>query len=158
MRLWKRFKTWALDEVSTFVEQSHESMVGEPVISFIQSLHREGSRRYKFSNIDRVAYKGTVHSWMNFADFYELVDAKTGNVFQAYLHDYKLHAVHGLPFDLNGWEKEAIFEAFQTYRQPARDRRSRMRMARAHRERAVQIKREAMLREEFAQQFRESVA
>lgn len=159
MNLWKSLKKWMVRDIDIANEeeaQAQHSMVGEPVISFIESLNRERNRRYEFAHIDRIDYTGQVFDWMGFSDFYQMTDRKTGNVFQALLLENRLYSVHGLPFDLNGWELEAIFRAILSYRQDAIRRRARIRHNRSIRDYQAKQKQETIAREQYAKQFREN--
>ena len=157
MNLWNSFKKWIVRDITKANEEEAQlfhSMVGEPVISFIESLHREGNRRYKFSFIKRAEYKGEKHHWMNENGFRQMVDVKTNSVYQLYVFDDSLYNVVGLPFDLNGWEKNALIHAWMTYRQKARQRLAKMRHDRYRREREAAYAQEKLDREQFAKQFR----
>lgn len=157
MNLWSSFKKWALrdDPVDPIVPTCH-SMVGEPVISFIESLHREKNRRYSFSRITRHQYKGEKAHWMSDSGFFQMVDAKTGRHYQMFLHDNTLYNVVGLPFELNHWEKTALFEAWLKYRSKAKMRSRRITSNRARHEREAAYAQELIDREQFAKQFREN--
>lgn len=160
MTLWNSFKKWAFrDDTTIDADEStvvKHTMVGEPVISFIESLHRECSRRYVMSVIEPYQYTGPKHHWMVHQNFYQLLDKKTGSVYQGYIHDNRLYDVVGLPFELNGWEKAALFDAFLGFRCAARDRLDKMKYNRWERDRFAEQAQEKIDREEFAKQFREN--
>lgn len=160
MTLWNSFKKWAFrDDTTIDADEStvvKHTVVGEPVISFIESLHREKSRRYSFSRINREQYGGELYHWMSGDGFFQLIDLKTARRYQMYIHDKKLYDVAGLPFELNYWEKSALFEAWLNYRVEARQRRARIKSSRIRRERESVAAQEKIDREEFAKQFREN--
>lgn len=159
MSMWQRFKKWALrgNPLAEPYEPAHVSMVGEPVVSFIKSLHREAGRRYVISEIDPFEYIGEKYYWMKQPNFYQLLDKKTGSIYQGYIHDNQLYSVVGLPFDLNGWEKAALFDAFLGFRCAARDRLDKMKYNRRVRERAIDRAEALVNRSAYAKRFQENV-
>lgn len=159
MSMWSKFKKWALrgNPLAEPYEHPHSSMVGEPVISFIESLHREGARRYAFSTIELTEYIGKKQLWWGDSClFFQLIDKKTKSVYQGVIHNNKVYTVVGLPFELNGWELGALFEAYLGYRQAAYDRMHKIQHIRLKREREVAQRLELIQREEYAKRFREN--
>lgn len=161
MSMWSNFKKWALRGsplAEPYIEPCvprYDEMVGEPVISFIESLHRERARRYVISDLDVSQYRGEKHYWMSQRNFYQLLDKKTGTIYQGYIHDNRLYAVVGLPFDLSGWEYTALFDAFLGYRVDARNRLNKMKHKRWLRNRDIAKAEELANRAAFAKQFQE---
>lgn len=173
MNMWSSFKKWALrgnplaepyiaprdtPRVTPCVEprvSRYDEMVGEPVISFIESLHRERGRRYTFSSITAAEYTGQKHYWMGERGFFKMVDKKTNLVYHGLTYDYRLYTIVGLPFDLNGWELKALFEAFMAYRQPVVERYHSMVSRRQQRLWKQARSQELLNRAAFAKQFQE---
>lgn len=140
----------------TPVGKYHE-MVGEPVISFLDSLKRE-PKRYKLEKvlkIDTALFPAfTCYHWMHGAGFYRLTDRKSGLIWEAYVHESgSVYRVMGLPFSLNGWELRAIFGAFAGFRQEARIRKERLSSWRADKAYHIQRQRELAEREGYAKHF-----
>lgn len=130
----------------------YDDMVGEPVISFIESLHRD-KKRYKLSFIGVDGCTYALYHWMNNAGHIELIDTKVGKTYQAYVHNGRLYSVHNIPFSLNAWEMKAIQEAFMTHRSEARARQSKIQSAGQTRIREAQWAQEKIDRLEYAKQF-----
>lgn len=158
MSMWTSFKKWALapekDSIMELAPKTkYDSMVGEPVISFLESLERE-PKRYKLESLSECEYTGDVYHWMNESGLHKLTDTKHGTEYPAYIHGKVLYSVSGLPFDLNHWELKAIYTAFVELRRPARIRRERIREAAYQRERDKQVKKELEDRLQYAQRFK----
>lgn len=139
-------------------QETHDRMVGEPVTSFIASLHRE-PKRYKIERVLKLnEFPGyTCYNWMHKgAGTWKLTDRKTGKTYGAYIHDAeRLYAVYGLPFDLNWWELKALYEAFGMFRFPARTRLAESYTRRCERAREAKWAQEKLDRAEYAKQFQE---
>lgn len=162
MDMWNRFKKWALAPTPAVKEPEPEfdSMVGEPIISFIHSLRRERNRRYVLKESDSLAFheaggEGKQH-WMHNAQFYELLDKNTGIVYQALYYNEQVYHITNLPFSLNHWEMKILGKEFNNYREEARKRRGKMRCTQRWMERQAEWQQEKLVREEFAKQFREN--
>lgn len=136
-------------------EPSHkyDSMVGEPVISFLESLERE-PKRYKLEPaLSECEYTGKMYPWMSKSGLCKVTDTKVGTVWLAYLNEKDLYSVTGLPFSLNHWELKAINNAFHSRRMSARIRRDRMYESARVRFREGQRVKELADRAAYAKQF-----
>lgn len=169
--MWQAIKNWLSDVEHTFEvrhpkpetqEEQNARMVGEPVTSFIASLHRE-PKRYKLESVLNVAdftgqFPGyTCYNWMkNGAGRWKLTDRKTGKVYGAYVHESdRVYEVYGLPFSLNHWELKALHAAFMLFRFPARHRVAENYTKRCERAREAKWAQEKLDRAEYAKQFQE---
>ncbi|WKV20402.1 hypothetical protein 16Q_009c [Pseudomonas phage 16Q] len=128
-----------------------DSLVGEPVISFITSLE-ETPKRYLVRNVTFEHFGG--HGTGAF-DTYKMKDTKTGDVYEAYFntHTGQISLVLNLPFELNILELRALTEAFKNRRLPAILRRHSIHSAAKERERLAKIAGEASSRAEFSKRF-----
>ncbi|WVS24631.1 hypothetical protein PSPHG_CDS_0150 [Pseudomonas phage Psxphi15] len=138
-------------------EPKYDRMVGEPVVSFLDSLERN-PKRYRLEVIGKECeYTGVVYHWMGQDGYYKLTDTKNGDTYQAYVHDSKLYTVHNLPFNLNHWELVAIHSAFKDRRMAARTRLERMISSAQTRRRLESDAREKAARLHYANRFKEDV-
>lgn len=129
-----------------------DSLVGEPVISFINSLE-ETPKRYLVRNV----------SFEHFGEYrtgayetYQMKDTKTGDVYEAYFSKYsgQICLVLNLPFDLNCAELRALTEAFKNRRLPSILRLHRMVSSHEERNRLKKVALETSKRAEFAERFK----
>lgn len=166
MSMWQAFKKWALKVQTQTPSQREEtplhlrysSLVGEPVTSFIASLHRE-PKRYKLERVLRIETTEfpsfTNYHWMHGAGHYRLLDRKTGKVYAAYVHECgRVYRVYGLPFELNHWELEALWDAFLYFRIESRERKESIRTWVQRRVRLEAEAQEKLDRQRFAEQFK----
>jgi hypothetical protein len=179
MSVFKRFLKWlnespyetAVNEIQVHAEEikkRFDSMVGEPVISFIESYERE-PYRYRVRPMKSTEWEGNVYGWMKgIGKYYKLVDRKTGSEYTAYIsQEYgvmhsterlneRLDQVVGLPFELNYCEKAAIIKVLvDRYNRDGvvGKRISRIRQMNHDRDRAIKDAQEKQTRLEFAKQF-----
>lgn len=137
--------------------RKYDHMVGEPVVSFLDSLERN-PKRYRLEVIGKECeYTGVVYHWMGQDGYYKLTDTKNGDTYQVYVHDSRLYTVHNLPFSLNHWELKAIHSAFKDRRMAARTRLERIVSSAQTRRRLESDAREKATRLHYANRFKEDV-
>lgn len=153
MKLHKLMNWFLSPEKETVVRDTtsgFDSMVGEPVISFILSL-RKDPKRYSIHQTNDDIYDSGM--------CYVLKDKKTGREYTAYHKtyggfDFRILFVSNLPFQLNGWEMRALEREFINFRKPARERRDRIVRSKQSRLRDASRLKENESRLKFAEQFK----
>jgi len=152
----------AVEEV-VVVEKEYHSLVGEPVISFLNSL-KSNPKRYRVRRVSLHHLAGTVpgfkrYEWMHEGntDLFTLNDRKTGAVYYARVSgaDGKLQQVYGLPFNLNHYEHAAIKQEVVKLHAKGRQRLRSIENSRGERERLAKEAAELVKRLEFAGQFKD---
>lgn len=167
--MFARFKKWFRSDAKphhaetpvpkqTAREELKSRMIGEPVTSFLASLARE-PKRYKLERVLTLNEfpRYTCYDWMHKgAGTWKFTDTKTGLSLGAYVHEAGMvHAVYGLPFDLNHWELEALYNGFYENRNKAQERLDRMRESACRRARELKCKLEKIDRLRYAEMFKE---
>lgn len=134
------------------VAQKVDPLIGEPVVSFINSF-KENPKRFRFKAVKHPA--SYPHKWMTSSNtvLVNMYDKKTGNVFTAVMYEDKLYDVLGLGFSLNHWEKSEIFYVVDNYRYAIAKRRYDMIASRNRRDREKREVVEKAARAELAKQF-----
>lgn len=138
----------------------YDSCVGEPVISFLESL-KANPKRYRLREVCQSVVEENddtfeEYEWHRGCTFYSLLDRKTGKTYYArnsYRHE--LGEVYDLPFSLNHWECLAITKAFQNLKEKVIIRRIRLHDLQTTRARLAREATQLAVRNEFAQQFRD---
>lgn len=134
--------------------------VGEPVVSFLNSLNENPSRyRVRSASLADIAkVEGFVfYKWMadGNTSFYSMLDRKTGITYYARTGEDKVREVYGLPFNLNHYEMQAIKTGIIHRVGDSRSRLWRRECSRRELERKAQLAAEMGARLEFAKQFKE---
>lgn len=105
----------------------HRNMVGEPVLTLLNSL-KENPNRFKVYRLTLDEYisaqGGDIYSWMkgNLVNFYKFIDRQSEITHTCVTSDHKLYRIDGLPFNLNWWELDVLNRAFRKAREPSYER------------------------------------